>query len=242
MTYTVALIGARSGSSLKDKNIRPLAGHPLLAYSIKAAQKCRAIDRVIVSTDSAEYAAIALGYGADFIMQPSDTAQADSGDYPFIAHALDHIGVPSLPDLIAHLRPTTPLRDPTIISDAISAMKYNMPPATALRSVHEMSESAYKCFEIEHDMLKSVCNKSSWIDHVNAPRQRYTKTYQGNGYVDILSAAFIRQWSKEKRLHGYHVIPFITPPVIEVDTEHDFEMLELQAARHPEIVKALFDE
>ena len=145
------------------------------------------------------------------------------------------------PELIVHLRPTTPLRDPGVIMEAIAEMQYHWQTATALRSVHEMSESAYKCFEIEHDILKSAFAKSSHLDSVNAPRQRYPKTYQGNGYVDVLSVKFIRQWSQEKRLHGYHVIPFITPPVIEVDTEHDFELLELQAAKHPEIVKQLFD-
>lgn len=241
MTYTVALIGARSGSSLKDKNIRPLAGYPLLAYSIKAAQKCPAIDRVIVVTDSPEYADIAAPCGAESIIQPPETALADSGDYPFIKYALDLIGESTLPDLFVHLRPTTPLRDPSVIASAISYLQCNLPTATALRSVHEMSESAYKCFEIEHDILKSVCNMSSWLDYVNMPRQRYPRTYQGNGYVDVLSVDFIRRWSKEGRLHGNHVIPFITPPVIEVDTEEDFELLELQAAKHPEIVKALFE-
>lgn len=242
MTNTVALIGARSGSQgVQHKNIRPLAGHPLLAYSIKAAQKCASLDRVIVVTDSEDYGHLAVKYGADFFRQPPETAQSDSGDYPFISYALDYIGASSAPDLIVHLRPTTPLRDPTVIADAISAMQYNLPTATALRSVHEMSESAYKCFEIEHDILKSVCNKSSWLDYVNMPRQHYPKTYQGNGYVDVLSVDFIRRWSKDGRLHGNHVIPFITPPVIEVDTEEDFELLELQAARHPEIVKGLFE-
>ena len=65
MTYCIALIGARSGSSLKDKNIRPLAGHPLIAYSILCALRAVNIHRVIVSTDSPEYAEIAKSYGAE---------------------------------------------------------------------------------------------------------------------------------------------------------------------------------
>ena len=115
MSYVVALVPARAGSKgVPNKNIRSLAGHPLLAYSVRAGVKAGNIDRVIVSTDSAEYADIAKRYGGEApFLRPAPLAGDRSSDYEFIAHALDWMqqNEKRLPDLIVHLRPTTPLRE-----------------------------------------------------------------------------------------------------------------------------------
>jgi N-acylneuraminate cytidylyltransferase len=237
--YTVALIPARSGSKgVPGKNIRELAGHPLIAYSIKVAQKCSNIDQVIVSTNSEQYSMIADAYGADVIMRPDAISSDASTDYDFIAHALDwmvHNGQ-DVPDMLVHLRPTTPLRSVSVVQAAIEVVKA-AGAVTALRSVQEMPESAYKCFEIRGDILKSVYTNSNHLDEVNNVRQAYPVTYQGNGYVDVLLPSTVRQL---KRIHGYHVLPFITPRVVEVDTEEDFALLEYQVEKYPEIVAQLF--
>ena len=245
MTYTIALIGARSGSSLKDKNIRPLARHPLIAYSILCALRAVNIHRVIVSTDSPEYAEIAKSYGAEVpFIQPAPTAGALSGDYPFIAHALDWMRVHDerLPDLIVHLRPTTPLREPGIIAAAVKTLEDNV-VATALRSVHEMPESAHKCFEIFGGYLRTMHTESFELDASNRARQAYPTTYHPNGYVDVLRTDFIRnsQLYGTRMIHGNRVIPFVTPPVIEADTEEDFAMLEYQVGRDPHFTGRLFE-
>jgi CMP-N-acetylneuraminic acid synthetase len=66
MNNTIAIIPARSGSkSITDKNIKLLSGHPLIAYSIAVAKLSKKIEKVIVSTDSKEYADIAKQYGAE---------------------------------------------------------------------------------------------------------------------------------------------------------------------------------
>lgn len=240
MTYVVALIPARSGSSLKDKNIRSLGGYPLLAYSIKAAQKAGNIDRVIVSTDSKDYAAIARDYGAETpFIQPENTARDYSGDYPFLAHSIVWMDANEkrIPDAIVHLRPTTPLRDPLLVRNAIDTLNHwgEFVPS-ALRSVHEMSESAHKCFHVIRGQLATLSDSFS-VEDANHPRQHYKPTYQGNGYVDVLRTDFIRNTGK---IHGSRVIAFITPPMIEVDTEDDFKMLELQIAANPQLVERLF--
>ena len=87
----VALIPARSGSKgVSNKNIRPLAGFPLIAYSIKAALKSKLIDRVIVSTDSEEYAEIAREYGAEVpFLRPSELSGDIATDKQFFKHAID---------------------------------------------------------------------------------------------------------------------------------------------------------
>ena len=96
--------------------------------------------------------------------------------------------------------------------------------ATALRSVHEMSESAYKTFEISKDgKLNCICSNNFNLDSSNNARQNFPKTYSANGYIDLLSTQFIRD---NGLLHGDNVIPFITPFTIEVDNVVDFEYLE----------------
>ena len=230
----VAIIGARSGSkSVKDKNIRQIAGHPLLVYSIRAAHKA-GIGRVYVSTDCEFYADMARAHGAGVIMRPDELAQDDSLDSGYILHALSQIK--DVPDFVVHLRPTTPFRDPRFITQAVADMAASV-EATALRSVEIMSESAFKAMTIENGFLKSIGLSGFALDYANKPRQGYTTTLQANGYVDVLRADFIRR--NTGFLHGARVLALITPPTIEIDTPFDLEMAQLYALAHPEIVKRL---
>ena len=91
MSSVLALIPARSGSKgVPDKNVRPLGGQPLIAWSIAAATRSQAIDRVIVSTDSDAYGRIAIKHGAEVpFLRPSELAADCSRDLEFILHALD---------------------------------------------------------------------------------------------------------------------------------------------------------
>jgi len=163
----VALIPARSGSKgVPNKNIKLLAGFPLIAYSIKAALKSKLIDRVIVSTDSKEYAEIAREYGAEVpFLRPNEFSGDRATDTQFFKHAIywfkENEG--EVPEYFAHIRPTTPLRNPQVIDAALKSFMGS--DFTALRSVHKMSESSYKSFEIENDKLKM----QTWPDR-NIPQ------------------------------------------------------------------------
>jgi N-acylneuraminate cytidylyltransferase len=240
MSRVVALIPARAGSKgVPSKNIRPLGGHPLLAWSINACLRCPRIDRTIVSTDSADYQRLAIGLGADApFLRPAEISQDRSTDYEFVVHALDWLAAQGAePDYIVHIRPTTPFRDPDLVARAVDAFAAST-QATALRSIHEMSESAYKSFEIAPGgQLKRLGSDSTELDAANNARQQFPKTYIPNGYVDVLSTRFIRD---RKLLHGNHVMPFETPAVTEVDTEDDFAQLEFQLSRAPDIAQRLF--
>ncbi len=241
MAKVVALIPARAGSKgVPNKNVRLLGGHSLLAWSIAACLKSSTIDRVIVSTDSAEYAALAQKLGAEApFLRPAAISGDRSTDYDFIVHALDWLAAEEgEPDYLVHIRPTTPLRDPRLIDDAVAAF-IAAPNATALRSVQEMPESAYKTFEMAAGgQLKRLGADNTDLDSANNARQQFPNTYQANGYVDVLSTAFIR---KAKLIHGDHVIPFVTPTVVEVDTEDDFAHLEFQLSQAPGILQKLFN-
>jgi CMP-N,N'-diacetyllegionaminic acid synthase len=236
----VALIPARAGSKgVPDKNIRPLGGRPLMEWSIAACKRSKLIDRVIVSTDSTAYAALAIDGGAEApFLRPAPISDDRSTDYEFVVHALDwlaqHGGEPAF---VVHVRPTTPFRDPAVMDRAIRAFQ-GAADATALRSVHEMAESAYKAFEVgAGGYLRKLGSADTSLDAANNARQAFPATYQGNGYVDVLSTAFIR---KSQSIHGTRVLSFVTPAVTEVDTLREFEFLEFELARSPRIAELLF--
>lgn len=240
MSNVVALIPARAGSKgVPHKNIKKLGGHPLIEWSIQACLKSKLIDRVIVSTDAQEYADLAIGLGAEVpFLRPQEISGDRSTDYDFVLHALNWLSLNSNePDLLIHIRPTTPYRNPGLIDEAIKIFT-SEPRATALRSVHEMSESAYKTFEIaKTGQLKRLGADSTELDAANNARQQFPATYQANGYVDVLSTRFIRSHGL---IHGNWVIPFVTPSVVEVDTPEDFEHLEFLLNHNPEIADQLF--
>ena len=236
----IAVIPARSGSKgVPDKNIEMFVGKHLIAYSISAAIKSKLIDRVIVSTDSEKYASISKDYGAEVpFIRPNEYSGDKSTDYDFVKHLLDWLAKneDNTPDYIIHLRPTTPLRDPSILDNAIEKFMNNG-EATSLRSAHEMSETAYKQFELEGKYFKTICTGSFDLDDANNSRQSFPKTYSPNGYVDILRTSHILE---NNLLHGNQVMGYVTDFAIEVDTIDDFAFLEWQINKNDEIIKNLF--
>lgn len=240
MPRVTAIIPARSGSKgLPNKNIKLLGGYPLVAWSIAACKKAEQIDRIIVSTDSHEYREVCKIFGAEVpFLRPAHISGDASSDYEFISHALDWLEANGEePEYVAHIRPTSPLRDPKTIDAAVSAFAGNS-KATSLRSVHAMSESAYKTFEIaEGGQLKRLGSESTELDAANDARQHFPETYCANGYVDVLSARFIR---KSHKIHGDHVMPFITQKIGEIDTERDFEEIEFALSLAPQILTNIF--
>ena len=239
--YVVALIPARSGSKgVRNKNLRLLGQAPLLAWSIKCGLNSRAINRTIVSTDSDEYGEVARNWGAEVpFLRPESISQDKSTDLDFVLHALDFFKSEGrIPDLIVHLRPTTPLRNPVVVDEAITFAVNRTKEITSLRSVHEMSETAYKSFEIgPKGNLVTVFSHSEALDTSNLPRQSFPKTYSPNGYVDVLIPEYILSMGA---LHGNNVQPFITEASFEIDTEDDFELLNARLITNQESLKNLF--
>ncbi len=218
-----AVIPARSGSKgIPDKNIQILNGKPLIAYSIIIAKSVPEINRVLVLTDSVLYKKIAEKYGAEVpFLRPEAISGDDSCDIDWVVHLLHWLekNEGELPKYLIHLRPTSPLRESKYIRQAIQYVKKH-PKATALRSVVEMAESAYKDFEIENGLLKSVGSGSFCLDKANRPRHFYPTTYNANGYVDILKTFHIL---KTNKIHGDKVLPFLVPQIIDIDTMKDLE-------------------
>lgn len=231
----VGIIPARSGSKgVPKKNIKLLGGYPLIAYTITAAKQSKEIDRVIVSTDSEEIAEIAKIYGAEVpFLRPKELSTDKSSDMDFVLHALDWFkkNEDIEPELLVHLRPTTPLREPSLVDEAINALK-NHNTASSLRSVHEMAESPRKAFEINNGFLVGMFPNDTRPEYYNLPRQSFPPAYHPNGYVDVLRPDFIM---KHNNLHGPKILAFITPFSVEVDMPEDFEYLQfiIEKKGHP---------
>ena len=228
-----AIIPARSGSkSIIDKNLALLGGYPLIAYSIAAAKMTSGIDKVIVSTDSFEYAEIAKKYGAEVpFLRPEKLSQDTSTDYDFMSHAVSWFdqNLNDSPDFWIHLRPTTPLRDINVIKTAMSLIK-DRKDATALRSGHLSPESPFKWLRKNKDgFLTSLNGDDTNLDKYNGPRQDFPDVLIPNGYVDIVSSSFIRD---KKLLHGNKVLGFETPFCNELDASEELELLEFQLQKN----------
>jgi CMP-N,N'-diacetyllegionaminic acid synthase len=241
MKDVVALIPARSGSKgVPNKNIFPLCDIPLIAYSIVAALKSEMIDRVIVSTDSEEYAHIARHYGAEVpFLRSTDISDDKATDIQFLNHAIDWFKMNEgrVPTYFAHLRPTTPLRKTDVIDQAIRVFIGS--DYTALRSCHKMSESSYKAFEIEDNKLKRLCSGSFDIEGANLGRQAYPATYDANGYIDVVRSELIQN---QGIVHGDKVEAFVTERAYQIDEPGDIDFLEFMIKRKPEYRTSLFDE
>ncbi len=233
----IAIIPARAGSKgFPHKNIKELGGFPLIEWSIKACKKSNLIERVFVSTDSQEYRELAIKAGAEVpFLRPANISKDDSTDIEFIEHFLNWMENNNIfPETLVHIRPTTPLRDPLVIDAAIKSFQ-SCSSATSLRSVHKMSETAYKTFEIDNNhFLKCTFSGEYDLDKNNGPRQSFPQTFYPNGYVDVLSTKFI---TNNHKLHGSNCLSFMTKFSIEVDTKEDFYYLEFQLEKNPNIIK-----
>ena len=231
----LAIVPARAGSKgVPGKNIHPLAGQPLLAYSIVTGLRCPAIDRVVLSTDSEQLAAVGKSYGAEVpFLRPANLATDTATDLSYVRHALDCLNREEgwRPDLVVQLRPTTPLRDPEVIAAAIRALQAD-PEATALRSAHQMAEPPHKMFQIVDNRFAGFFPDDPRPEYFNLPRQSFPAAYQPNGYVDICRSALVEQTNQ---LYGAAILPFVTAWSAEIDSAEDLELLEWQLSRrkHP---------
>jgi len=218
----LAIIPARSGSkSVKNKNIRLINGKPMIAYSIEHAKESKYINRIIVTTDSEEYAAIAREYGAETpFIRPAEFATDTALDIDVFRHALtwlkDNEGYE--PDIVCQLRPTDPYRNPADIDSMIELMLED-DTVDAVRSVKENEVVPHKMWYIGEDNIMEPIMKDI-PEAYNMPRQELPKTYYQNGNVDLLrpSNIFEHNSMTGKKIKGY-----VMEDMFDVDREKDFD-------------------
>jgi CMP-N,N'-diacetyllegionaminic acid synthase len=126
---TLAVITARGGSKgIPGKNLKPLAGKPLIAYTIDAARKAGVLDRVVLSTEDEAIAACARAMGCEVpFMRPAALAEDDTPHLPVLQHAVDWLRSEEAyhPDAVIILQPTSPLRRAEHIQSALELLARN---------------------------------------------------------------------------------------------------------------------
>jgi CMP-N,N'-diacetyllegionaminic acid synthase len=223
----MALIPARGGSkSVPRKNLLPVAGRPLLAYSIMHAQACPSITRIVVSTDDEEIAEVARQLGAEVpFKRPADAASDTATDFQVFRHALDWLieHEAYVPELVVHLRPTGPVRETALIERAVQLMLQN-PEADSLRSVGTAEQTPYKMWRIEGSFLRPLIELAGYPEAHSMPRQKLPHAYWQNGYVDIVRPRTITELES---MTGAVVLPFVVEGKIhELDYVDQIPALE----------------
>lgn len=219
----VAIIPARSGSKgLPNKNIRPLNGVPLMAYTIKAALNSGMFERVMVSTDSEEYAEIARQWGAEvpFLRSP-ETSTDTSSSWSVVKEVLDkYAKLGETFDTLALLQVTSPLRTGAQIQEAYALLEEKN--AEAVISVNEMGKALECLRHLEPELrLGAFAEKP----HEYRPRQVFLPTYQVNGAIYIWRTEY---FSLDATIYtdaavGYEMSKIYS---LDVDDLEDFAMVE----------------
>jgi CMP-N,N'-diacetyllegionaminic acid synthase len=210
MVEILCIIPARSGSKgIKNKNIIDFKGKPLLAWSIEQAQKCNYNMKVIVSTDSQEYADIAKKYGAEVpFLRPDEISKDLSTDFEFLNHCVNWLknNENYTCDIILQLRPTSPTRKIEDLNKALDLFIKNREKFDSLRSVIPFEKSPFKMYSLNNDILVPLFDEINNIQEpYNQPRQILPQCYLHNGYIDILNASVLN----ENTISGKNLLPFI---------------------------------
>lgn len=179
----IGLIPARSGSKgLVNKNITNFKGKPLIAHSIESSNESSYINRTIVSTDSQEYADIAVKYNAEIpFIRPKELSGDFVQDSEVFIHLIETMQL-NKSDIVVQLRPTNPIRDKGLIDKVIAKMIKNKLPS--IRTLSSSKFSPYKMVTINSNTIKPLIDIDGKKFGTDLPRQLLPKTYELNGNVD----------------------------------------------------------
>lgn len=223
----LAVIPARGGSKgLPGKNIRSLAGLPLIAHSILLSRLCPQITRTIVSTDSQEIAEVARQYGADVpCMRPPELAQDDTPMWPVLQHALDAAEAQENRsyEYLLLLDPTSPGRLPEDIAGALAKLAA-MPDADGIIGVSQPEFNPIWHCVVEHDGWLETLFPSAGS---YARRQDVPTVYRINATLYLWRTEFVRREPGKWMDNGKHLIYEIPEKrAIHIDDIDEFSRTE----------------
>lgn len=238
----LAIIPARAGSkSVPNKNIRNIGGKPMLAHSIDHAKESKTVNRIIVSTDSEQYARIAKEYGAEVpFLRPAEYATDTALDYDVFYHALtwlkenDHY----MPDVVVQLRPTYPIRRSEDIDNMVELLLKH-PEADSVRSMAKATEIPYKMWLLKDSCIKSEVEGCQILgdekgaatgqiiplikdipECYNMPRQQLPVVYYQNACIDVFRPKVVLE---KHSMSGDCILGYEMNENYDIDTEEDFE-------------------
>lgn len=227
---------ARGGSKgIPRKNIVSCGGEPLIAYTIQAAKHSSAITRLIVSTDDEEIARVAREYGAEVpFMRPAEIAEDTTLDIPVVEHALAWLKENEgyVPDIIVHLRPTTPLKKSSDIDKGV-ALLLEHPEAQSSRSVCSPIYTAFKMYKYDEaaspflePLLKGDFPETfaEFPEPYNMPRQKLPPVWRHSGYVDVIRRSTIEAGS----ISGTKIIPLFFDAWRDIDIDNPLDLMRAE--------------
>lgn len=232
----IAFIFARGGSKgLPGKNIRPLAGKPLIAWSIEHALAVKRIERVIVSTDSEEIAAVARVHGAEVpFIRPAELARDDSPEWLAWRHALNYLqetdGV--LPTAMVSVPATAPLRSSIDIESCLD--EFEKGDADIVITVSDAHRSPY------FNMVKT--NEDGTVGLVIPPRSAIARRQDVPVVYDMATVAYIARpefiLTKNAVFEGrVRAVKVPMERAVDIDTLLDFQMAEYFLSIRGHLVK-----
>jgi len=222
-TKTVAIIPARGGSKrVPEKNIKRVAGKPLIAHAIDHAEQATSVDRAIVSTDDEEIADIATQHGGEVpFIRPPELATDTAATADVITHAVEWATEQSEPvDIICLLQTTSPLRKPNDIDNAVACLG-----ASEAESVVSISEYAnpphWAVHESEEGYLREFFETSSLWGEKPDRSQDLPDLFYPNGAI---FAATTEAWHKHKSFYTSETVGYKMPPERSFDIDEPWEL------------------
>jgi CMP-N-acetylneuraminic acid synthetase len=224
----LAVITARGGSkAVPRKNVLPLGGKPLIAWTIEAARAAKRIDRVILSTDDDEIAEIGRRFGCDVPFKRPAELAGDTSHHPevmihaarFMAESLGEFY-----DTIMCLQPTVPFRKPAHIDEAIGA--FFSTGADSLISLKSQDYPPWWMFSLQNGRIHPAFDYKPGVNVFNLERQEFPKVYRPNGAIYLT-------WTESLIRHHRLVNPddctyYVMQDVdsVDIDTFGDFAAAE----------------
>ena len=220
----LSIIPARGGSKgIKRKNIQPILGKPLVAYSIEASLKSKYITRTIVSSEDDEILEISKSFGAEVMKRPMELAQDETKTAPVMIDVVEKLALEGYSsDYTVLLQPTCPLRDEKFIDSAFDFYFENMKNGyDSCFNVFPMGVTHAKWRLLHNNTMEAL------YDYRNRPRRQdkddhYKMLCETGAFYALPTKTML----EVKDFIGYNPVPYITPKVIDIDTIEDFKKVE----------------
>jgi N-acylneuraminate cytidylyltransferase len=242
MPSIIALIPARAGSKrVPDKNIRLLAGHPVIAYTIAAAAQSGIFSAVVVSTDSEKYAEVARHYGAEVpFLRPAEIAGDTSPDIEWVEHTLKRLRDAGREyDCFSILRPTSPFRLPETIQRAWKEFLAEE-GVDSLRAVEKCKQHPGKMWVLRGKrMMPLLPLGPADLPWHSSQYQALPEVYVQNASLEI---AWTRVVFEGRTISGHVLMPFLTQDYegFDVNQPYDWrlaeELVQTGQAKLPEMI------
>jgi CMP-N-acetylneuraminic acid synthetase len=227
----MGIIGIRSGSKgVTQKNIRPLAGKPLVGWILDAARQSKYMNRVVVSTDSPDYAAVAISFGADVpYLRPAELAADESPEFEYVKHMVEWLDKNEgyRPDIVVRMMATVPLQSTEDI-DAVIGKLVEDPKADSAVVIAEARQHPIKALRVVDDGEggKKLVTYFTGSGREVTPlaRQNYEKAYFRANIIACRRRVIFDTNSLTGDLVRFHIIP--QERAVDIDGPIDFYVTE----------------